>query len=133
MNFRRIIIIDDDDASLLVNKECVNEMFPNTEIIVYKDSEEFLNDALKSEAWFEEHTLALLDINMPGYFGYEVLEELEENIDHMENFSAIMVTSSTLKRDLERSTRFSCIIGYIDKPLSVEKLTLSLYPGIDTL
>ena len=77
---------------------------------------------MKTSEWFDTPTLLLLDLNMPVKFGYEVLEELEEEIPDMDEFHVIILTSSNLMRDLERSSRFPNVIGYVEKPLTLKKL-----------
>ena len=52
---------------------------------------------------------------MPEKFGYEVMEELEEEIDNLDELYVLILTSSNLVRDRERSSRFPNVIGYIEK------------------
>ena len=59
---------------------------------------------------------------MPEKQGSDVVEELEEDADNLNDLDIILLSSSNLKVDVEKSTRFSNIIGFIEKPLTIEKL-----------
>ena len=117
-----IILVDDNATTLFYNEDVVSEVLPNVKIITYEKSETFLNDFLNLKFKAYTNILLLLDLNMPDYLGYEVLEEIEEEIENLDNLSVIILTSSKLKSDTEKSTRFPQIIGYIEKPLTNEKL-----------
>ncbi len=121
--YKRIVLVDDNDTAIFLNKDIVLEIYPDVEILSYTNSQEFIDDSLKMEKSFFESSLILLDINMPGKFGFDVLDEIEEEReDDFDNLDIIMVTSSDLKRDIEVATRFPNIKGYIVKPLTKEKL-----------
>ena len=122
-NYETIILVDDNDTAIFLNKDIVSEVFPDKEILSYTNSQEFIDDFLSSREWRSERTLLLLDINMPGKFGFDILDEIEEELDgEFGELEVIMVTSSNLKRDMEVSSRFSCMIGYLTKPLTKEGL-----------
>jgi len=131
IQFDTIILLDDNDTSIFLNSDVVSDYFPDAQIITYSNSSLFVKDALKNLQWFREPTLLLLDINMPNFMGYEVLDELEDELEDLAHMVVLMVTSSNLKRDIERSTRFSSIIGYIEKPLSAEKFEHVFNHSID--
>lgn len=119
--YKRIILVDDNETAIFLNRDVVKEFFSEIEVISYTNSQEFLDDALHTELWFSEPTLVLLDINMPGLFGFDTLERIEEERDsEFGQFEVVMVTSSDLKRDNEMAHRFSCVMGYIIKPMRAE-------------
>lgn len=72
----------------------------------------------------------LLDINMPGMDGFEVLQ-LMKNDAAMERVAVIMCTGSTYEKDKERSRSMGAV-GYIVKPPSFEELR-PLLEGLPTL
>lgn len=123
MNFEKIILVDDNETALFLNRDVVEELFEGSEISTYSNSQEFIDAVINNEHWRMESTLVLLDINMPGKFGFDVLDELEEEFEDFGQMKFIMVTSSTLKRDVECSDRYESMLGYIVKPLSVENLS----------
>jgi len=119
--YKRIILVDDNETAIFLNRDVVKEFFSEIEVIAFTNSQEFLEEALKTDDWFSESTLVLLDINMPGLFGFDTLERIEEERDgDFEKFEVVMVTSSDLKRDNEMAQRFSCVMGYIIKPMRAE-------------
>tara|TARA_B100001109_G_scaffold255238_1_gene257328 strand:- start:5192 stop:5587 length:396 start_codon:yes stop_codon:yes gene_type:complete len=126
IDFKQVLILDDNETTIFLHQDLIEDVFPNAEVYTYTDSDTFLEDLIKNNTWFESPTLLLLDINMPDKQGYDVLEEMEEEIEDTEELSVLMVTSSNLKRDLERSKRFSNIVGYIEKPLTQVKVRQSL-------
>ncbi len=125
-NYDDIILVDDNTTTLFYNLDMINEMSPNAKVHSFDSSDLFLADYKNNLFALNMRLLLLLDINMPNKNGFDVLTELEEENEDISNIDVIMVTSSTLKSDIEKSTRFINIIGYIEKPLTQEKLTNKL-------
>ncbi len=125
MNIRKIISLDDNEITQFYNKDVVYDTFGNIEIVALNDPSEFISkiiDLINPE----DSILMLLDINMPNYSGFDVLEAIEEQFNELNNFYVIILTSSNLKSDIEKSSRFPHVINYIEKPLTIEKLKKSL-------
>lgn len=121
-----IVLVDDNPTTLFYNEDVIQEIFTTTPIVQYENCEDFLNDYLKLKFEKEEQILVFLDINMPGHTGFEVLEEIEEEIEELDNLAVVMLTSSNMNSDIEKSTRFTNIIDYIEKPITDEKLNKTL-------
>ncbi len=117
-----VILVDDNPTTLFYNEDVIQEIYPDVEIISYDKSKEFLNDFLSLKFENYKGILLLLDLNMPDYLGYEVLEEIEEEIDDLNNLSVVILTSSKLKADTEKASRFPQVKGYIEKPITKGKL-----------
>lgn len=126
MNYKTTVLIDDNPTTLFYNQDVVLDFDPRTEIMTYENPDDFINDYNNKFIRQDEAVLILLDINMPQKLGYELLEELEESHDNIDNLHVIMLTSSNLSSDIEKSSRFSNVIGYIEKPLTLEKLTKTI-------
>lgn len=75
-----------------------------------------------------EPSLVLLDLNMPGHDGVEVLRFLEAQ----QHGTAVMLMSGEGGRVLEAALRFGQelglkMLGYLEKPLELERLEAILY------
>lgn len=122
MKFEKVILLDDNEITQFYNKDVVLDVFDNIEIHSFIDSDEFLNN-IENIISDKKLCLLLLDLNMPKSTGFEILEHLDENLEGLtDNLYVIILTSSNLKADFERSSRFASVINYIKKPLTVDKL-----------
>lgn len=128
MHHKSIVIVDDNPTTVFYNRDLLEELYPNSVISSFENATLFVTDVMEKPNKYDEGALILLDINMPDLLGYEVLEKLEEELDEL-LMDVIMVTSSNLKSDVEKSTRFNNIIGYIEKPLTEEKISTILKGG----
>lgn len=61
----------------------------------------------------------LLDINMPGLDGFELLEALARDAPAV-TCPVVMLSSSLDERDRHRALSFAAVVDYACKPLSVE-------------
>ncbi len=122
MIYTNIFIIDDNPTTIFYNKDVVLDFSPNSKIYSYQNPIEFINEFSQLVNSSNAQSLILLDINMPEMRGFEMIEELEENNTDFANVDILIVSSSNLKFDQEKASRFSNIIGYIEKPISIEKL-----------
>jgi CheY-like chemotaxis protein len=64
--------------------------------------------------------LVLLDINMPGMNGFEMLQAIGEDTD-LEGIPVVMCSGSNRERDKERARALGAV-GYLVKPPRVEDL-----------
>jgi response regulator of citrate/malate metabolism len=122
--YDRIILIDDDGTTNFYHKDLFGEIFPEVQIFVFENGNDFL-DQLNSGKLNQNgdlKTLVLLDINMPGIWGLDLLNNLDEDYDNIEYMDIIMVSSSTLKSDVEKSSRYNSVLGYLEKPLNIDKI-----------
>ncbi len=126
MSYNTIFLVDDNPTTTFYNQDVISEYSPNSEVISFENPDEFIETYIKKYADNEEAMLLLLDVNMPQKLGYEVLEELEDKIEDIDNLHVLMVTSSNLRSDLEKSSRYLSVVGYIEKPLTFEKLNKAL-------
>jgi len=126
MSYKLVFLVDDNPTTIFYNQDVISDFNPEAEIISFENPNDFIKNYGEKYNKSEEAMLLLLDVNMPQKLGYELLEELEENFDDFTNLDVLMVTSSNLKTDLEKSSRFLCVLGYIEKPLTVVKLNKAL-------
>ncbi len=120
--YDQIILVDDNETTLFYNLDLINDLAPNSKVSSFENGTAFIEKYNTSLCTSSDKILLLLDISMPKKNGFEVLAELEEENENITNLDVIMVTSSNLKSDTEKATRFLNIIGYIEKPLTEQKL-----------
>lgn len=113
----RILITDDDPVVLYMHRLTIKKC-------ALPDGTCFLNarDALDHIARQGPgiNYLIVLDINMPGISGWDLLDEITEK--NHNNIHVIVVSSSVNIGDHEKAKTYPQIIGFIEKPLSVVKL-----------
>ncbi len=122
MTYHHILIVDDNPVTVFYNTDVAAEVYQDVKIHSFEKPEALVQAFHNYFGSTNEQLLMLLDISMPDKLGFELLSELEAAHPEMDHLNVIMVTSSHLKSDMEKATRFPCIIGYIEKPLTTEKL-----------
>jgi len=120
----RITIIDDDSInnlfSKIIIKEAVGEgvdvrTFTHPRKAVEMIETEYAENPVK--------TILFLDINMPVFNGWEVLEQLENSDVNIKKYITIyMLSSSVDPIDMKRSKNSPLVKGLVEKPLDVPKL-----------
>jgi CheY-like chemotaxis protein len=124
----KILIIDDDDIVLMIQRKLLQRCGVNKEILSFKRSREALDYLIEEEG--EQHFLILLDINMPGMNGWQFLGKLGE-LEVQHNIQVVMVTSSIDSYDREAALKYEYVIGFIEKPITAENCEkLKTYPSL---
>lgn len=117
----RLLIIDDDTISNMLTQLVIEQEFPNTDVIVFEDPQkglEYMEQlALDSAAPLKKHVL-LLDINMPGLSGWEILERLAAHAGKIkERIKIFMLSSSVDETDRLKAANNELVSGFFVKPL----------------
>lgn len=107
----RICLIDDDPDHVIIITRAIREIGAGTKVHAIEESGEAL-DWLRSQTDLPD--LILLDINMPGLTGFDVLEQIKAD-DRLKVIPVIMLTSSDLVSDVARAYELGAS-GYISKP-----------------
>ena len=68
----------------------------------------------------EEGDLVLMDLQLPGFDGYEALRRLRED-PSLRSVPVVAVTAFAMREDRERA-RTSGFDGYLEKPISIREL-----------
>lgn len=106
-----ICLIDDDPDHVTIISRAIRELDGDTRVQTLSDGGEAL-------AWLTttEHLpdLILLDINMPGLSGFDVLEALKAD-ERLRRVPVVMLTSSDLSADVARAYELGAS-GFISKP-----------------
>ncbi len=117
-----IISVDDDDVDAFVLRKAFSRGRAAIEfehLICGDDLMTYLNAATRSSS-ARSPTVILLDINMPGMDGFQVLRRLRSD-EATRSIPVVMVTTSDLPADIDRAYREGANSYYV-KPSSVEEL-----------
>ena len=118
------VLVADDDTRML--RLLVLTMPSGYEILQATDGEEAVNAALSSVP-----DIILLDVNMPGLNGFEVLRKIRESIK-LANTRVILVTARTDEADRSLGMQLGAD-AYLTKPFSplrlLQKVTQLLGEG----
>jgi CheY-like chemotaxis protein len=106
-----ICLIDDDQDHVTIIRRAIRELDDATDVKTLGDGELAL-------AWLRSTEqlpdLILLDINMPGLSGFDVLTTLKSDA-RLKRVPVVMLTSSDLTADVARAYELGAS-GYISKP-----------------
>ena len=128
MKPERLLLVDDDIAFNFLNRLLIKGSGLNCEINECLDGSAALKFIEQSGKCPD---VILLDINMPVMDGFEFLEEFEK-ISKCRDTKVFMLTSSTQDSDHKMTSKYSCVKGYFDKPLTpehIEEIVSSFEPS----
>ena len=113
-NHKKILYIEDNPVNLRLVTVIIKKQSPH-ELISAPDGKLGLELAISLHP-----DLILLDINLPGIDGYEVLKMIKEN-SQIKNIPVIAVTANAMKSDIEKGTEAG-FDDYVTKPIVVSDL-----------
>lgn len=116
----KVVIVNDDVLILNIFKKITEKFFREVESIYFDDSETALKE-LKSDFKLTNTVpdLFILDVYMPKFNGWEVVEELTK-IYSNSNIKIKIFTSSINEDDAIKFKQYPNVIDYVCKPLTVE-------------
>jgi CheY-like chemotaxis protein len=114
-NYSRIVIIDDDDLTNIINQRLVHNIAPDIEISIFTN----VNDALRflEDNDLKGDFLILLDVNFPHSSGWEFLDKYKR---FLVQSSVVVLSSSIDTGDRKKARKYETVVDYITKPLSLE-------------
>ena len=111
----RLFLVEDRESDISLLKAAVEKCAPEVPVLTFSTGAKLL-DALKSDP--NPPGLILLDINLPGASGIEVLRQLRETPAYRLYPTAILSTSNS-PADIRQCLEQSCC-GYFVKPVEVK-------------
>ncbi|MBL0270679.1 MAG: response regulator [Chitinophagaceae bacterium] len=121
MNEIRILLVEDNEGDILLTMEAFSELKAGTRIDVVRDGAEALT-YLRREGRFSQSLppqLILLDINMPGMNGIELLEHIKSD-EFLKMIPVLMLTTSSSTADIKACYDRSANC-FITKPIDFGK------------
>ncbi len=118
------IVVDDDCISNLICAKIITQAIPNAEVLTFLDPNTALVHIIStfSKPVYAD-TILFLDINMPSMSGWEFLKIYELfNQEVKDQVKIFMLSSSVDERDKLRAANNKNVWGYIEKPLTKEKV-----------
>ena len=113
--FSKIILVDDDMLTNILNEKIIKSVQPQCEVVVFLSVEEAL-EWLQNEDKLGDY-LIFLDINFPGKNGWDFMKSYNE---FKIQSKIIMLSSSIVPSDRVKAEAYISVIQYMCKPLSFE-------------
>lgn len=120
---KQFLLIDDDPSNNFLCRLVIEKTFKDARVITFTRPAESVK--YLQEVFFNDPvpTVVFLDINMPVLSGWEVLEIIEKLEEYIKKDLTIFLLSSSLNpADREKANNTPLVVGYVEKPLSKEKL-----------
>lgn len=118
-SYSSILLIDDDPINNLINKRLIAKLEIGNKIEEYLEAEKAIERIRQLES--DKSILIFLDINMPVMNGWDFLYQYLNQFEGRKD-TIVVLSSSIDIQDKNKAMGFSCVEGFIEKPLSPEKI-----------
>jgi CheY-like chemotaxis protein len=120
-NIASVLLVEDSDADIELTKILLIERENlSCHLLVAHDVPEALSILEIAQKEGRMVDLILLDINMPGMDGFDLLKKLGEK-ESLRKIPVVMCTTSTYDKDIEKTKALGAV-GYLNKPIELGKL-----------
>lgn len=113
-------VIDDNDVDLFVQKRFMEINHFANEIVTFNSAGRAL-EAIQSLPDAPPEVI-FLDLNMPAISGFDFLEHLKTQPPKSPDLKIVILTSSNSQVDYERALTYKNVVGFISKPLTIQRL-----------
>jgi len=119
-----ITLIDDNDTMNFYTADLIEELGIFKEILTFNTGQKSIDYFLQVKAGNKARpNLILVDVKIPDYDGFEILDEVEDmDIPDIDKSIFCMLTTSSHNRDLESFEKSNMALEYVQKPLTKEVL-----------
>jgi len=123
MNEVHILLVEDNEGDIILTTEAFKDMQLENKISIVRDGEEALCFLRKQDDYADVSTpqLILMDINLPGMDGKELLETIKKDPE-LKEIPVVMLTSSAADADISECYD-KHVNWYITKPIDYDKYT----------
>ena len=122
--YSTVVLVDDNETTSFYNEDLLSDsrLFEKTIVIRNgTDTIAYFKALKKNNTPLPE--LVILDIKMPDFDGFEVLDQIEEmEFENLNSMCLCILTTSRHQRDLEQFERYDIAKEFIEKPLTISKL-----------
>ena len=124
-NKQPLLIIEDSDEDFAALTRTIIKAKISNPVYRCEDGEEAL-DFLYHEGEYENESLSprpsliVLDLNLPGTDGREVLAEIKQNKE-LQTIPVVVFSTSSNPKDIDACYRYG-VSGYMVKPMNVDRL-----------
>jgi two-component system response regulator len=116
---RSVLLVEDSAGGAQLMRIAFDERIPDAELEVFEDGERALEAIAEGRL---EWDLVLLDLNLPGVLGHEVLQAMRSSRDvRWRRMPIVVLTHSSVEADVNRSYDLGAN-GHIAKPHSLDAL-----------
>lgn len=118
-----ILLVEDDGVTIFINKRVILTEQPQAQITVANNGREAIEE-LKKNTLFD---LIIVDGSMPDIDGWEFMQCIDKpEFMHYHNKPFVLLTSSIIDEDFERTRPFKLIKQIHSKPLDADKFKAML-------
>ena len=124
-----IILVEDNESDAEVARRAIKRSSPTRTLVVIGDGLSAAEMLLGTEGQppCPRPRLMMIDINLPGLDGIELLTRIRSNPE-LRGVAVVIVSSSSEERDIRRAYDRGCN-SYVTKPLDIRALQ-SLYASV---